>query len=188
MNHKGTVTLETEQLILRRFTIDDAEAMFKNWASDDEVTKYLTWPAHTDVSVSQTVIGSWIELYRKPEHYSWAIVLKEIGEPIGSIAAVEQRDDTKMVHIGYCIGRKWWHKGCTSEALKELIRFFFEEIGVKRIESRHDPRNPNPGKVMMKCGMKYEGTMRQSDVNNQGICDAARYAILAEEYGKEAGK
>jgi ribosomal-protein-alanine N-acetyltransferase len=156
--------------------------MFRNWVSDDEVTKYLTWPTHTDVSVSQTVIGSWIELYQKPEHYSWAIVLKEIGEPIGSIAAVEQRDDIKMVHIGYCIGRKWWHMGYTSEALKELIRFFFEEVGVNRIESRHDPRNPNSGKVMMKCGMKYEGTMRQSDVNNQGICDATRYAILADEY------
>jgi len=42
MNHKGTVTLETERLILRRCTLDDAEAMFQNWASDDEVTKYLT--------------------------------------------------------------------------------------------------------------------------------------------------
>ena len=142
MNHKGTVTLETERLILRRFTISDADAMFRNWASDDEVTKYLTWPTHTDVSVSQTVIGSWIELYQKPEHYSWAIILKEIGEPIGSIAAVEQRDDTNMVHIGYCIGRKWWHKGYTSEALKELIRFFFEEVGANRIESRRHIQTP----------------------------------------------
>ena len=55
MNHKGTVALETERLILRRFYIEDADAMFKNWASDEEVTKYLTWPTHSDVSVSQTV-------------------------------------------------------------------------------------------------------------------------------------
>jgi len=188
MNHKGTVTLETERLILRRFTIDDAEAMFRNWANDDEVTKYLTWPTHTDVSVSQTVINSWLELYQKPDHYSWTIVLKEIDEPIGSIAAVEQRDDIKMVHIGYCIGRKWWHQGITSEALTELIRFFFEEVDVNRIESRHDPRNPNSGKVMMKCGLQYEGTMRQSDINNQGgFCDAAYYALLAEDYFENKG-
>jgi ribosomal-protein-alanine N-acetyltransferase len=187
MNHKGTVTLETERLILRRFTIDDAEAMFQNWASDDEVTKYLTWPTHTDVSVSRDVINSWIPLYQKPEHYNWTMVLKEIGEPIGSIAAVEQRDDIKMVHIGYCLGRKWWHKGYTSEALKELIRFFIEEVGVNRIESRHDPRNPNSGKVMVKCGLKYEGTMRESDINNQGICDSVRYALLAEDYFNGSG-
>ena len=48
-----------------------------------------------------------------------------------------------------------------------------------------DPHNPNSGRVMTKCGLKYEGTMRQSDVNNQGICDAAYYAILAEEYFTE---
>jgi len=182
MNHKGTVTIETPRLLLRRFTADDAEAMFQNWASDPEVTKYLTWPTHADSSVSKAVLGSWMELYKMPEHYSWAIVLKAINEPIGSIAAVEQRDDIRMVHIGYCIGGKWWHNGYTSEALKELVRFFFEEVGVNRIESRHDPRNPNSGKVMVKCGLSYEGTMRQSDMNNQGICDAARYAMLAEEY------
>jgi len=182
MNHKGTVTLETERIILRRFTINDAEAMFRNWASDDEVTKYLMWQAHADISVSESVINSWLELYHEPEYYNWAIILKDIGEPIGSIAAVEQRDDIKMVHIGYCIGRKWWHQGITSEALKEMIRFFFEEVGANRIESRHDPYNPNSGKVMLKCGLKYEGTMRQSDTNNQGICDAAYYAILAEDY------
>jgi len=182
MNHKGTVTLDTERLILRRFSIEDAEAMFRNWASDDEVTKFLTWQTHLDISVSQTVINSWLELYQKLDHYSWAIVLKEIEEPIGSIAAVEKRDDIKMVHIGYCIGRKWWHQGYTSEALMELIRFFFEEIRVNRIESRHDPRNPNSGKVMIKCGLQYEGTLRNSDVSNQGVCDAVRYALLAEDY------
>jgi len=63
MNHKGTVTLETERLILRRFTIEDASSMFKNWASEDEVTEYLTWPTHTDISVSESVINSWIPLY-----------------------------------------------------------------------------------------------------------------------------
>ncbi|OGO91766.1 MAG: hypothetical protein A2Y17_13495 [Clostridiales bacterium GWF2_38_85] len=182
MNHKGTVKLETERLILRRFELTDAEVMFKNWASDAEVTKYLTWPPHSDISVSKAVIDSWMKLYENLNHYSWAIVLKEIGEPIGSIAAVEQRDDIKMVHIGYCIGQKWWRRGYTSEALAELIRFFFEDVGVNRIESRHDPRNPNSGKVMLKCGLKYEGTMRQDDINNQGFCDSVRYAILADDY------
>ena len=154
MKHLGTVTLETERLILRRFESSDAEAMFNNWASDAEVTKFLTWPAHSDVSVSKAVIGSWIPLYNNLNHYSWAIVLKEISQPIGSIAVVDQRDDIRMVHIGYCIGRKWWRQGYASESLAELIRFFFEDVGVNRIESRHDPRNPNSGKVMQKCGLK----------------------------------
>jgi len=182
MNHKGTATLETKHLILRRFCIEDAKFMFENWASDDEVTKYLTWPTHSDISISESVLNSWTPLYKKSDYYHWAVVLKELGVPIGSTGAVEQRDDIKMVHIGYCIGRTWWGKGYTSEILAELNRFFFEEIGVKSVQSRHDPRNPASGKVMEKCGLKYEGTLRQSDINNQGICDAAHYSILAEEY------
>ncbi len=182
MNHKGTVKLETERLILRHFELTDAEVMFKNWASDAEVTKYLTWPPHSDISVSKAVIYNWMKLYENLNHYSWAIVLKEIGEPIGSIAAVKQRDDIKMVNIGYCIGQKWWRRGYTSEALAELVRFFFEDVGVNRIESRHDSRNPNSGKVMLKCGLKYEGTMRQDDINNQGIRDSVCYAILIADY------
>ena len=67
------------------------------------------------------------------------------------------------------------------EAMLLACDFLFDEIGVNRIESRHDPRNPNSGKVMKKCGMKYEGTLHSSDWNNQGICDACYYALLKDE-------
>jgi ribosomal-protein-alanine N-acetyltransferase len=182
MTHKGTITLETERLILRRFELSDAEAMFRNWANDAEVTRFLMWQTHTDVSVTERVLNEWIPQYEKPDYYHWAIVLREIGEPIGSIAAVRQSDDDRMVHIGYCIGKEWWHKGIMSEALNAMVKFYFEEVGVNRVESRHDPRNPNSGKVMQKAGLRYEGTSRQSDHNNQGVCDTANYAILAEDY------
>ena len=86
-----------------------------------------------------------------------------------------------MVHIGYCIGRTWWHQGITSEALQAVMDFLFDLVNVNRIESRHDPRNPNSGKVMKKCGMRYEGTLRSSDWNNQGVCDACYYALLKSE-------
>ena len=59
--------------------------------------------------------------------------------------------------------------------------FLFDVVNVNRIEARHDPRNSNSGKVMKKCGMKYEGTLRCSDRNNQGVCDACYYALLKSE-------
>ena len=183
MNHCGTRQLETERLVLRRFVIEDAEAMYRNWASDPEVTKYLTWPAHASVEVSKAVLKDWTAAYANQYYYHWAIVLKENGEcPIGSISAVGLNDDLSIAHIGYCLGRPWWHRGIMSEALKTVVDFFFDEVGANRIESRHDPRNPHSGMVMQKCGMKYEGTVRCADRNNQGICDVCWYAILKSEH------
>ena len=182
MNHLGTQTIETHRLILRQARPEDAQFMFYNWASDDEVTKYLMWQSHKNLDESKERIDFLINNYKRPDSYDWLIELKELGEPIGSIGVVDLKENVNAVHIGYCIGKKWWHKGITSEALSALIDFFFNKVGVDRIESRHDPRNVNSGRVMQKCGMKYEGTMRKADINNQGICDAAYYSILKSEY------
>ena len=183
MEHCGTKRLETKRLVLRRFTIEDAGAMYNNWASDDEVTKFLMWKSHGSVDDSKKILTDWLSNYHENDYYEWAIILKEYGdEPIGSIGVVHKDEQTEMVHIGYCIGRKWWKQGITSEALEIVIKFLFEEVKVKRIESRHDPKNEKSGKVMMKCGMQYEGTKKAADWNNQGVCDSAMYAILAKDY------
>ena len=182
MKHLGTKKLETERLILRPFVMEDGEAMFRNWASDPEVTKYLTWPTHENVEISRWVLKDWTGQYEKPDYYQWAIVPKETGEPVGSIAAVKVNNSAQWVEIGYCLGRSWWRKGIMSEALRAVIVFFFEEVGAARIQAIHDPRNPNSGAVMVKCGMTREGTIRRSGQNNQGICDEVIYGILREEY------
>ncbi|HIV90308.1 MAG TPA: GNAT family N-acetyltransferase [Candidatus Eisenbergiella stercoravium] len=186
MKHKGTVRLETDRLILRPFTPEDALPMFRNWASDKEVTRFLTWPTHKNVEVTGRVIADWCKGYEAPDYYQWAIELKEIKEPIGSIAAVKTDDRTESATIGYCIGRRWWRQGITSEALREVIRFFFEEVGMNCVNACHDPRNPNSGRVMRSCGMALEGTWRAGGINNQGVCDETWYSILRSEYGKEA--
>lgn len=182
MNHFGTKRLETTRLILRQFELGDAEAMYRNWASDSEVTKFLTWPTYSGSDDSRDVLEDWIANYSSDTFYHWAIVWKEIGQPIGSISVVRQSDDVGMVCFGYCIGKKWWGGGITAEAFAALITFFFEEVGASRIEAQHDPHNPNSGKVMLKCGLQFEGTMRKSGKNNQGICDLLGYAILSEDY------
>ena len=181
MKHCGTKRLETERLILRRFVNEDAAAMYKNWASDEDVTKYLMWSTHSSPEISRRVTEDWVNSYSDEKFYQWAIVPKDTGEPIGGISVVHMNEDVSMVHIGYCIGKKWWHQGITSEALAAVMDFLFDVVDVNRIESRHDPRNPNSGKVMQKCGMKYEGTLHSSDWNNQGLCDACYYALLKSE-------
>ncbi|MBQ9269855.1 MAG: GNAT family N-acetyltransferase [Oscillospiraceae bacterium] len=176
-----TKRIETKRLILRPFQLEDAHDMFVNWASDPEVTKYLSWPAYTK---EQDAVGRmhWMrDQYAAGNVGDWAIELKEIGQVIGSIGIVSRNDNADSVHIGYCIGRRWWHQGITSEAFSAVIDYCFSEGGVNRIETRHAPANPYSGAVMRKCGLRYEGTLRQSDRCNAGITDADWYAILKED-------
>lgn len=182
MKHLGSKTLETERLILRKLNLTDANDMFKNWASDPIVTKYLTWPAHSNVEVTKSIIQMWADESLNDNFYQWGIELKSIKKPVGTIGSVNVSDDLGCIELGYCIGKSFWNKGIVSEALQRVIQFFFEEVNADRIEAKHDVNNPNSGLVMKKCGMKYEGTKRQAAINNTGICDVSGYAILKCDY------
>ena len=179
MLNLGTERIETPRLILRQFVESDAQPMYDNWASDPEVTRFLTWPPHQSAEISAMVVESWVNAYPQKDFYQWAIVPKAFGEPVGSISVVRQEGDT--FEIGYCIGKKWWRKGLTSESLAAVMEFLFDRVGVRRIEAKHDVNNPGSGAVMKKCGMRFDGITYQSDRNNQGICDCCHYALTAEE-------
>lgn len=182
MNHKGTVRLETDRLILRRITEADADAAFANWTGREAVTKFLTWQTHTNVEETTAIIRETVESYNKNDTYKWAIVPKELGEPIGMIYMVACYPDAERVQVGYCLGDRWWRGGYTSEAFAAVIEYLFAEVGVNRIEAMHDVANPNSGGVMRKCGLSYEGTLRGGARNNCGIVDVAIYSILKSEY------
>ena len=183
MKHLGTKLIETNRLILRKPRVSDAKDMFNNWASNPNVTKFMTWPTHSDVEVTKMVINYWIKNYENFTYYQWGIVIKETNKLVGTISVVRFKEETNEVEIGYCIGEKWWHQGITSEALKEVIRFLFEEVNANRICACHDVNNPNSGKVMLKCNMKYEGTLRQAVRRGNGeLSDLSYYSILKEEY------
>ena len=182
MNHKGTILLETDRLILRRFVQEDSEAMYHNWASDDEVTKFLTWPTHSDVDVTREVLSIWIAGYKKADFYNWAIELKKIGEVIGNISVVCVKENIACAELGYCIGTKWWGLGIMPEAGKEVVRYLFEEVEFQRIAATHDKNNSKSGRVMQKIGMTYEGLLRKAGFCNQGVIDEVWYSILKDEY------
>lgn len=153
MIHKGTVTLITERLILRRFVIDDAETMFNNWANDPEVTRFLSWEPHGDVEVTKTLLQFWVEDYKNSNCYNWAIVYD--NNLIGTISLLNPKDDIAEAEAGYCMAKKYWGKGIMAEALTAVIKYSFDEIGFSRIVAKHNVDNPNSGKVMIKSGMKY---------------------------------
>ena len=178
MKHLGTRKIETERLILRQFAVTDVEKMYQNWEGDPEVTKFLMWPAYKDVEGVHGYVEEVVKSYEKPDYYEWCIAKKENDEPIGSIGVVHVNEKVRSMELGYCIGREYWHQGITTEAFAAVMDYLLHEVGVDRIESRHDPRNPHSGAVMRKCGLKYEGTRIRADWNNSGICDSALYGYV----------
>ena len=183
MKHCGTKGIETKRLTLRRFVSSDYLPMYNNWASDDAVTKFLTWQTHSSPDISRQITDMWVDGYKNDNNYQWAIAMKEaVDQPFGSIAVVSCNEDTFTFEIGYCIGKKYWRKGIMTEALSAVIDFLFENTDVNRIEAIHDVNNPNSGKVMKKCGMMFEGTLRKAFKNNTGICDVNYYSILRPEW------
>lgn len=178
VKHLGTRRIETKRLILRRFTLDDALPMYRNWASDPEVTKYLTWQTHENAEQTKNVLESWISSYENEDKYIWCIAKKENDEPIGSINAFHYQEKINAMEVGYCISRSYWHQGITSEALGAVMKYLLDEVGIDRIEARHDAINPNSGGVMRKCGMKHEGTRIRAGWTNAGIYDTELYGYV----------
>ena len=181
MQHKGTRTLLTPQLELRRLTMDDAEQMYAHWASDTEVTRFLTWPPHATIDVTRGVLREWVAGYASDDFYQWGIVLNETSELVGTISVVNIDEDVAAVEIGYCLGRAWWSRGIMTEALGRVISFFFDEVGANRVCAKHDVENPASGAVMVKCGLRQEGVRRAGARNNRGVVDVACYALLTED-------
>ena len=126
----------------------------------------------------------WFAKYEKPDYYNWAIQLKSSSEVIGRIRGGIPNDINRInqIEMAYELGQNWWVQGFMTEALKRVIEFFFKEIGFNRIYTAHAHENPASGKVMQKCGMVYEGTMRQALNKNAGLQDKVNYAILSDDY------
>lgn len=169
MRHVGTQQLETERLILRRLLPQDAAQMYQNWASDPEVTRWLRWEPHKDPAETQELLTAWAALYPNPDYYQWAIVEKAGGQVFGSISVCnsllgepQQKTEWPGLNLadglwepGYCIGRKWWNQGFTTEALQAVVDFWFTQVQGDFLVCCHAVPNPASGKVMEKAGFVY---------------------------------
>ena len=157
MKNLGTKTLHTERLELRAFRESDAEEMFKNWANDPEVTNYMTWTPHGDIAITRQLCAQW-EKEAAPS-YQWAMVYE--GEVVGSLTVISRNEFQERGTLGYCMAKRCWGKGLMTEAVREVLRFCFEEVGFARIDGEHAAPNVGSGRVMEKCGLSYEGTRKE---------------------------
>lgn len=191
MEHKGTQRLDTPRLVLRRFVPEDLESFYQHCLSDNQVWRWTSYPQMEGIWEAQSKAGlftpNWFAAYERPDRYSWAIAEKPEGPAIGRVFGMHPNDRTQEVELAYELGQAFWGQGYMTEAVRAVLRFFFEDVGFFRVHAYHADQNPASGRVMQKCGMRYEGIMRKACVCNGGRFDQVNYALLREEYRKESG-
>jgi len=173
--------LETERLILRKVTLEDVEAMYL-YGSDEEVSRYVTWNTHQTTSDTKDFVEFILNKYKNKQVAPWGIEYKENGKFIGTIDYVWWQPHHQMAEIGYVLSKEYWGKGITTEAVKEIIKFGFNEMDLVRIQARCFVENIGSSRVMEKSGMTFEGIIRKGMFVKGKHQDLKMYSILREEF------
>ena len=155
--------LETERLILRRWEKNDAESLYE-YAKDPDVGPIAGWPAHRSIEESRDVIKN---VFNGKEAY--AICLKTDNKAIGAIELklngytdMTERDDE--CELGYWLGKPFWGQGIVPEAVKEMLRHAFEELGMTTVWVGYYEGNAKSKRVQEKCGFRYRWKSEDVDV------------------------
>lgn len=143
-------TIETERLILRPLSIDDAESVFE-WTGDERVAEYMIYTCHKSVEVTKEWLGS---LKSLENEYTWGFVRKSDGKLIGS-GGVRFRDAENAWSFGYNLRYDCWGNGYATEAAKRMIEYVCTGHNAREFISEHAVDNPASGRVIEKCGLEF---------------------------------
>ena len=168
--------LTTERLLLRKLEIRDAEDMYA-YASMPEVTRYLLWHPHPDLSYTKRYIAYLQTRYSVGEFYDFAVICRRSGKMIGTCGFVRFDTANDSAEVGYVFNPSYRDQGYATEALCAVLDFGFSKLGLHRIEARFMKDNLASRRVMEKCGMYFEGICRdmliiKGKYEDIGICAA----------------
>lgn len=147
-----------DRLQLRKPNVSDADAIFKNWATDEEVAKYSTWRTHKSIEDTNIFIQYMLDCWHKGNELTWLISLLNSEEAIGAISV---RPKKHVIELGYALGRVYWNQGYMTEAVSGIMEMLFCEPGIYRVWAFCDVQNVASIKVLEKSGMQKEGLLRK---------------------------
>ena len=141
--------IETERLILRAVTVEDAEAIFA-WASDPDVNKFMIYPLHENTDVTR----EWLKTrdINGKDEFDLGFVLKETGELIGQ-GGLFYHEDLDAWEVGYNLRKDYWGQGLVPEAIQAIIDYVDKEKGIRAIVGEFAKDNMKSQRVMEKLGM-----------------------------------
>lgn len=151
----NTPTLETNRLKIRPFREGDTVDVFECWESDPDVARYMFWTSHNDIEKTREWISFELGQIEKEDWYRFAIELKDTNTLVGTVL-IYFEEEVDCWEIGYNLGKKYWGRGYTTEAMKEVIDFAKNQLHISQIVGRYAKENSASGRVMDKLGFKYE--------------------------------
>lgn len=150
-----TPRIETERLLLREVQIDDVNLIFDCWMQDEDVSRCMCWKASSDIEEAKEFVNYERNQIDNNQWKRWIIVLKETLEVIGTCLVFFNEDENNW-DISYNLGKKYWGKGYISEAMKTVMNYAINELGMTECIAVHANENPVSGKVITKLGFLFE--------------------------------
>lgn len=172
-------TLETERLRLEKLSKKHTDDMYE-YASDGNVTEFLTWEPHSDRNATKEWIRNAGRMYRRGKYCDWALVLRENGKMIGTVGITSFDFKNNRAEIGYALSPRFRGRGYMTEAVKLLISYCFETLGVQRVEARFIKENICSRALAERCGMTFEGTEKDGILIGKYYRDIGICAVTKE--------
>ncbi len=182
LTNVGTKTIETERLILRKFKYSDCNSMLKNWIADEKIQSLYSEPVYSTTEEVNELLEKYIASYEREDYYRWAIIEKSTNECIGQIAYFLVDNKNHFAEIEYCIGSAYQCKGFATEATKSVIKFEFEKMNLHKVQICTKTINQPSKRVIEKCGLTYEGTLRDYFFMNDEYVGRLYFSMLRDEY------
>jgi len=173
--------LETDRLLLRMLTVEDADDVF-DYARDPLVARYVSWDVHESVERTVTYLMALEGAYEMGDLVDWGVVLKETGRVIGSCGFPSWNREHACAELGYALGREHWNRGLATECARAAIGFGFSTMGLNRIQALSLEANAASRRVLEKCGMELEGVARGRVKANGVFNDALVFAVTRADW------
>lgn len=168
--------LETERLILRPVTLNDAKDMYE-YAGDEETTRYI-FPTHQSLQDTKEGIATY---FMSAPLGKFAIELRQSGKLIGTID-LRAEEALRKGELGYALNKAYWGQGLVPEAAMAILSLGFDRLGLVSIQALHDENNPNSGRVMEKIGMKKIGRIPSERLSKGEVVDMVLYSISRQDW------
>ncbi|WP_449536417.1 GNAT family N-acetyltransferase [Ferdinandcohnia sp. Marseille-Q9671] len=173
--------IETDRLILRQITKDDAESILV-YLSNKDVMKHYGLEPFTSIDEALDEVSWYQSIFEKKTGIRWGITLKEEGTVIGSCGFLNIAQQHSRSEVGFELSKEYWGKGIASEALEAVITYGFEQLNLQRIQALIEPPNTSSQRLVESKGFIKEGLLRSYEFTCGKFDDLLMYSMLKQDY------